>query len=214
MQNNQNDAPNKGENNKGQGNHGDNNIGNHNYGSRNKGNFNQGDDNFGDENTGSDNRGNRNIGASNVEDLNRGDNNIGAGNTDAFNNGDFNVGDFNNSRFAFGCFNTTAVGTRLGVTLESEWSILTFNHKSYMTIKSWRACEAYQLLLRIVPSPLKRNPNAKTTYKLEVLNSEDRAREATKHWLALSEGEREIIRAIPNFDAVILKEITGIDADV
>ena len=55
------------------------------------------------------------------------------------------------------------------------------------------------------------HPEAETTggYLKELGNSEC----AVIWWRGLSVGQKAIITAIPNFDKVIFKEITGIDVD-
>ena len=55
------------------------------------------------------------------------------------------------------------------------------------------------------------HPEAKTTggYLKELDNSKS----AVIWWRGLSDRQKNIITAIPNFDKVIFKEITGIDVD-
>ena len=168
-----------------------------NSGNRNSGNRNSGNRNSGDWNSGNRNSGNRNSG-----DWNSGD----------WNSGDWNSGDWNKTNFSNGCFNTV------------EPKIHLFNKPSEWTYRDWLNSEARYLLNQIPGDVLEyiwldnmtdeekaAHPEAETTGGyLKVL---DNSECAVIWWRGLSDRQKNIIAAIPNFDKAIFKEITGIDVD-
>lgn len=177
-----------------------------NTGDRNTGNFNTGDWNIGSRNIGTYNIGDWNTGNGNTGDFNTGNRNTGNRNT-----GDCNTGDWNKASFSNGVFCT------------EEPEILIFNKPSGMTLRQWRDSEACYLLNQILFTPnawvwdddmtdeeKKAHPEYKTTCGfLKVLDTSDCC---ARWWESLDESDRDIIRSIPNFDAAIFKQITGIDA--
>lgn len=162
-------------------------------------------------NTGDWNIGSRNIGTYNIGDWNTGNGNTGDFNTGNRNTGDCNTGDWNKASFSNGVFCT------------EEPEILIFNKPSGMTLRQWRDSEACYLLNQILFTPnawvwdddmtdeeKKAHPEYKTTCGfLKVLDTSDCC---ARWWESLDESDRDIIRSIPNFDAAIFKQITGIDA--
>ena len=173
------------------------NSGNRNSGNRNSGDWNSGNRNSGDWNSGDWNSGNRNSG-----DCNSGD----------WNSGDWNSGDWNKCSFSNGSFNTTSP------------KIYLFNKPSEWTYEDWLNSEARYLLNQIPGDVLEyiwlsdmtdeekaAHPEAETTGGyLKVL---DNSECAVIWWRGLSDRQKAIITAIPNFDKAIFKEITGIDID-
>ena len=158
------------------------------------------------------NSGNCNSGNWNSGDWNSGDCNIGNCNSGNWNSGDWNSGDWNKCSFSNGCFNT-----------ESP-KIYLFNKPSPWTYEDWLNSEARFLLNQIPGDVLEyrcledmtdeekaEHPEAETTggYLKELDNSEC----ALIWWRGLSDGQKAVIKAIPNFDKAIFKEITGIDID-
>ena len=138
--------------------------------------------------------------------------NIGKGCTGLQNSGDRNSGDWNKTNFSNGCFNTV------------EPKIYLFNKPSEWNYQDWLNSDARYLLNQIPGDVLEyiwlddmtdeekaAHPEAKTTggYLKELDNSEC----AVIWWRGLSDRQKNIITAIPNFDKVIFKEITGIDVD-
>lgn len=137
--------------------------------------------------------------------------NQGKGCTGICNTGDGNTGDCNKASFSNGVFCT------------EEPEILIFNKPSGMTLRQWRDSEACYLLNQILFTPnawvwdddmtdeeKKAHPEYKTTCGfLKVLDTSDCC---ARWWESLDESDRDIIRSIPNFDAAIFKQITGIDA--
>ena len=163
----------------------------------NSGDWNSGDWNSGDWNSGDWNSGNRNSG-----DWNSGD----------WNSGNRNSGDWNKCSFSNGCFNTTSP------------KIYLFNKPSEWTYEDWLNSEARYLLNQIPGDVLEYiylsdmtdeekadHPEAEITggYLKKLDNSEC----AVIWWRGLSDRQKAIIIAIPNFDKAIFKEITGIDVD-
>ena len=171
------------------------NSGNWNSGDRNSGNWNSGNWNSGDCNSGNRNSGNRNSG-----DCNSGD----------CNSGNRNSGDWNATSFSNGCFNTVSP------------KIYMFNKPTDWTLEQWFNCRARRLLNEIDDCPLEyvylsdmtdeekaAPPEAETTGGY--LKERTTADNARKWWAGLSADDRNIIFSLPNFDAAIFKEITGID---
>jgi hypothetical protein len=193
---------NTGDRNTGYGNTGDRNTGNCNTGDWNTGNCNTGDWNTGDRNTGDWNTGNCNTG-----DWNTGDRNTGYGNT-----GDRNTGDWNKSSFNTGCFNT------------EEQKIMLFNKPSDMTYNDWLRSDARYLLNQIPKDVVEwvyeedmtdeekvANPTYETTGGYLKLLDESECGQLW--WGSLSDFQKNYIRSIPNFDAEIFEQCTGIKVD-
>ena len=178
-------------------NSGDWNSGDCNSGNRNSGDWNSGDWNSGDWNSGNRNSGNRNSGNRNSGDCN---------------SGNRNSGDWNKTSFSNGCFNTVSP------------KIYMFNKPTDWTLEHWLNCRARYLLNQIDDCPLEyvwfdsmtdeekaAHPEAETTGGY--LKERTTADNARKWWAGLSAYDRNIIFSLPNFDAAIFKEITGIDVD-
>ena len=203
---------NSGDWNSGHRNSGDGNSGNRNSGDWNSGDRNSGDCNSGNRNNGDCNSGNRNSGNRNSGDCNSGDWNSGDWNSGDRNSGNRNSGDWNKCNFSNGCFNTI------------EPKIYLFNKPSDWTYRDWLHSNARYLLNKIPGNVLEHvwfkdmtdeekaaHPEAETTDGyLKVL---DNSEYAAIWWRGLSNSQKEVITAIPNFDKAIFKEITGIDVD-
>jgi len=181
-------------------NSGDCNSGDCNSGNRNSGNCNSGNCNSGNCNSGDWNSGNWNSGNCNSGDCNSGNRN----------SGDWNSGDCNATSFSNGCFNTVSP------------KIYMFNKPTDWTFDHWRNCRARLLLNQIDDCPLEyvylsdmtdeekaAHPEAETTGGY--LKERTTADNARKWWARLSADDRNVILSLPNFDAAIFKEITGID---
>ena len=168
---------------------------------------NTGNRNTGDWNTGDCNTGNRNTG-----DCNTGNCNTGNRNTGDWNTGDWNTGDWNKSSFNTGCFNT------------EEQKIMLFNKPSDMTYSEWLGSDARYLLNQIPKDVVEwvyeenmtdEEKAAHPTYEttggyLKVL---DESECGQLWWGSLSDRRKEIIKAIPNFDAEIFFQCTGVRVD-
>ena len=198
---------NSGDFNSGSCNSGKQNSGNRNSGNRNSGNWNSGNWNSGNFNNGNGNSGNRNSGNWNSGNWNSG--NCNSGN---FNSGDWNSGDWNKCNYSNGCFNTV------------EPKIYLFNKPSEWTYEDWRSSKAFEMLSHIPNGILdyinwsdmtdeekNAHPEAETTGGY--LKISDNSECGIKWWRSLSDEQKAIITAIPNFDKEIFKQITGIDID-
>lgn len=138
--------------------------------------------------------------------------NSGNRNSGDCNSGNRNSGNRNKTNFSNGCFNTV------------EPKIHLFNKPSAWTYRDWLNSEARYLLNQIPGDVLEyiwlddvtdeekaAHPEAETTGGyLKVL---DNSECAVIWWRGLSDRQKNIIAAIPNFDKAIFKEITGIDVD-
>ena len=198
--------------NSGDNNSGNCNTGNKNSGNWNSGNFNSGDNNSGNCNNGNWNSGNKNSGNWNSGDNNSGDNNSGNCNTGDYNSGNWNSGDWNKCNFSNGCFNTV------------ESHIYLFNKPSEWTYWDWRNSMAYVILSRMQNNLLEyviwedMTDEEKNSYpEAEItggyLKKLNKFECNINWWHNLSDEEKAVITAIPNFDKEIFKEITGVDID-
>ena len=189
--------------NSGYGNSGYGNSGNRNSGSWNSGSWNSGSWNSGAWNSGSWNSGNGTSGNGNSGSENSGNRNSGNGNS----------GSWNSCNFSNGCFNT------------ADPKIYLFDKPSEWTYRDWLDSEPRALLNQINCRILvwiyfedmsdeekTTHPEARTTggYLKKLDNSEC----AIIWWRGLSEEDKAVIKAIPNFDPAIFKQITGIDVEV
>lgn len=204
---------NTGHHNAGNYNAGNRNAGHHNTGNRNTGDFNTGGCNTGDFNTGHHNTGDCNTGGCNAGHHNTGYHNTGNYNAGEYNAGDHNRGDYNTGDYncisgSSGCFNT------------SEEKIIMFNKASDWTIKDWWASKARTILggmpketvwielSKMTNEEKYDNPDCETLGGyLKIL---DRSGERQEWWDALQKKDKQVILALPNFDADGFKECTGI----
>lgn len=172
--------------------------------------------NTGIGNTGDRNTGYRNIGDWNTGDCNTGDWNTGDRNTGYKNTGDWNTGDSNTGYRNTGDWNTTDRAT--GCFCTEQQSMKFFDKESDMTWEEWRNSKAYFLLCTIPKSvwidwedmtedEQEQNPKAKTTGGF--IRKLDLKEEAEKWWANLDEEEKEIIRAIPNYNRAKFRKIMG-----
>ena len=157
--------------------------------------FNAGDCNTGYSNTGNWNTGNSNAGNSNTGSWNTGNWNTGYSNTGNWNTGNSyagnsNTGDFNACNYSSGFFCTEEPKVRL------------FNKEIDISVPEFRESKYYSALFSS-PFTLTEEIDGKFvkyTYK----------EACSKWWEGMSEENKEIVRSIPNFDAEIFEEITGI----
>ena len=139
--------------------------------------------------------------------------NTGKGCAGLCNSGNRNSGDWNKCNFSNGCFNTV------------EPKIYLFNKPSEWTYRDWLNSDARYLLNQIPGDVLEyvwfedmtdqektAHPEAEVTggYLKQLDNSEC----GSIWWRGLNDYEKSIIKAIPNFDKEIFKEITGVDVDM
>ena len=187
-------------------NSGHHNSGHYNSGNYNSGNCNSGNCNSGHHNSGHHNSGHHNSGHYNSGNYNSGNYNSGSCNSGNCNSGSCNSGSWNKTYFSSGVFNT------------KEEKILMFNKPSNWTYKDWLDSKACLLLNEIkyylfkwvysndmTDKEKEEHPEHETTGGyLKKLKS------AQKRWDTLSNNDRKIITSLPNFDAKIFEEITGI----
>lgn len=147
-----------------------------------------------------------------LEIVNTGKGCTGLCNSGNRNSGDCNSGDWNKCSFSNGCFNTVSP------------KIYLFNKPSEWTYQDWLNSKARYLLNQIPGDVLEyiyfsdmtdekkaAHPEAETTGGyLKIL---DNSECAVIWWRGLSDRQKAVITAIPNFDKAIFKEITGIDVD-
>lgn len=136
--------------------------------------------------------------------------NSGNRNSGDWNSGNWNSGDWNATSFSNGCFNTVSP------------KIYMFNKPTDWTFERWFNCRARRLLNDIDDCQLKyvylsdmtdeekaAHPEAETTGGY--LKERTTADNAWTWWAGLSADDRNVILSLPNFDAAIFREITGID---
>lgn len=202
--------------NTGNGNTGDENSGSYNAGHANAGNWNTGFENAGDGNSGDYNTGHNNVGHRNTGELNSGDYNTGSCNTGShnagsYNSGSHNAGDWNLASCVSGCFCT------------SPQKILMFNKPSSWTMEDWMNSEAKEIMgtfpsgvIRISPVDMTReekleHPEYETTDGY--LKCLDNTKSAQKWWRWLGKQRQDVIKALPNFDAKVFGQCTGVDIE-
>ena len=190
------------------------NVGSGNTGRLNTGSCNTGNRNTGDWNTGDCNIGNRNTGDCNTGDCNNGSCNTGSWNTGSCNTGNCNsgscnTGDWNKTDYCSGLFNTV------------EQKVALFNGAAYVLMSEFRDTPSYNALYS---TSFRLTEWVDTKDMTDVEKSENPTYEATggflrkytyveackNWWNRLSEERKELIIAIPGFDAKIFEEITSI----
>ena len=178
------------------------NTGLFNSGSRNSGSSNSGSRNSGSWNSGSSNSGSRNSGSWNGGDFNSG--NFNSGN---FNSGSSNSGSWNSGNGNSGFFCTNSPKLRL-FNKETD-----FTMEEFMKTKWYKALTSSEFNLtewRSYTNEEKEHDERKRFIGGELITIP--YKEACANWWAsLSEVDKAIIKTIPNFDANIFAEITGID---
>ena len=196
--------------NTGDGNTGHRNTGNSNTGNRNTGYRNTGYWNTGDCNTGDCNTGDWNTGYWNTGDWNTGDCNTGNWNTGNRNTGNRNTGDWNSANFSTGFFNSVEQPLYIFNKPTKYWShdeifnckgieILNWNFKNSWWIYSENMSDEEKTL----------HPEHKTTGGY--LKTVDFKTACKMMWNKLSDDEKQSVKEIPNFNAEVFKEITGIE---
>ena len=160
-------------------------------------------------NTGNWNTGNRNAGDWNTGDFNTGDFNTGNCNTGHCNAGDCNTGDWNKSSFNAGCFNTV------------EQKIMLFNKSSDMTYREWLESDARWLLNQmpknvvewVYESDMSDEEKAEhQTYETTggYIKVMEKSESGQLWWNDLPDDKKAVIKSLPNFDAGIFEQCTGI----
>jgi len=194
---------NSGDYNSGYYNSGDYNSGNRNGGHRNSGNYNSGDYNSGNRNGGYYNSGNHNSGHCNSGDYNSGYSNSGYYNSGNHNSGHCNSGEYNSGNYNSGFFNTDEPTVRLfnkdTGKLRSEITIPYFHLK----ITEWIPEEKM--------TDQQKKDDVDFFVKKGTLITRSYKEAWSLAWKEMTPETRKQFTDLPNFDAIIFKEITGID---
>ncbi|HIF5248053.1 TPA: pentapeptide repeat-containing protein [Clostridioides difficile] len=185
------------------------NIGNNNTGYGNTGDYNTGSYNTGDYNIGSYNTGDYNIG-----NCNTGYRNEGCCNEGYWNTGNYNIGNCNSGEWNIGDYNS-------GVFCTDVPKIRMFNKETDLTYEDWMNSDARNILKRnsyltkwihidyMTEEEKENNPGYEINNGyLKVFTFEEMCKNM---WNNLTDEEKKIIMDIPNFDADIFKETTGIE---
>ena len=183
----------------------------------NSGNCNSGDCNSGDCNSGYWNSGNCNSGNWNSGNRNSGDWNSGRRNSGNWNSGNWNSGDWNSGNCNSGNWNSGNWNS--GFFCTNSPKLRLFNKETDFTMEEFMKTEWYAVLTsgefnltkwRVYTDEEKAQDEQKRFIGGELITIP--YKEACANWWAsLSEKDKAIIKTIPNFDANIFAEITGID---
>jgi hypothetical protein len=168
---------------------------------------NTGEENTGYHNSGDHNSGDRNSGDHNSGDHNSGDHNSGDHNSGDRNSGDYNSGDYNSGDHNSGWFNTDEPKMRM-FGKESEYTLSEFREKfGYndidLPLNDWIYLED------MTEDEKKEYPIAQQMGGyLKTLDYKEAWKVA---WEKATKEQKEWYQKLPNFDAKIFEEITGID---
>ena len=192
-----------------------------NTGYRNTGNYNTGNYNTGYRNTGDCNTGYRNTGNYNTGNYNTGYRNTGNYNTGNYNTGNYNTGDCNTGNYNTGDCNTGDCNTGLFNTNEPNARL--FNKMSDIKMSDINTYRINDILLFIDKREIK------LVYKYEdemtdqekidypeyktiggALMKERVKVDVQAEWEKVDEEDKDFIMSLPNFDAGIFYECTGI----
>ena len=181
-----------------------------NTGNRNTSDRNTGDRNTGNRNTGDWNTGNCNTGNWNTGDWNTGDWNTGDWNTGNRNTGDRNTGNWNSTNFSTGFFNSIQQPiyifnkptnlSRDEIINCKGISVLNWNYENNWCVYSQNMNEEEK----------KSHPEHETTGGY--LKTVDFKTACQLMWDKLDNEDKQAVMNIPNFDANVFEEITGIKA--
>ena len=212
---------NTGSENSGNYNSGDRNSGYRNSGHFNSGNYNSGDRNSGYRNSGHFNSGHFNSGYFNSGNYNRGDRNSGDFNSGHFNSGNYNRGDRNSGHRNSGHFNSGDYNSgkrNSGMFNTDEPKMRMFNKDSDYTYSEFRNKFGYKdILLSLTIWIYKEHMTDKEKKSVDgwserggYLKTLDYKEAWAKAWSEASEKQKNWYKNLPNFDADIFEEITGI----
>lgn len=210
---------------------GDYNSGEYNSGYYNSGHWNTGNFNAGNCNSGSHNSGNYNVRNCNSGDLNIGNYNSGDWNTGGYNTGDCNTGDWNTGGYNSGNHNTgnynsgswNMINYSSGFFNTKEFPVIAFNKPCNISRDEFLESNGVSILNRkyrnhwwicskdMTEEEKKEHPEHKTIKGY--LKTVDFKTACKMMWDNLDDYEKQAVREIPNFDADIFMEITGIDVN-
>ena len=165
---------------------------------------------------------NGNTGLFNSGSRNSGSSNSGSRNSGSWNGGDFNSGNFNSGNFNSGSSNSGSWNSgngNSGFFCTNSPKLRLFNKETDFTMEEFMKTKWYKAL-----TSSEFNLTEWRSYTNEEKEHDERKRfiggelitipykEACANWWAsLSDKDKAIIKTIPNFDANIFAEITGID---
>ena len=163
---------------------------------------------------------NGNTGLFNTGDRNTGDRNTGYGNTGDRNTGYWNTGDGNTGNWNTG-YGNTGNGSNGVFCTEPDMNIRIFNRPSGMSLRDFYRSRYYEalcstpfMLTEWIPYT---EEEKKADPEKEMIGGylkEYTMKEAWANWWGeMSEEAKKIVQDIPNFDAKIFKEITGIEVN-
>lgn len=175
------------------------NTGNWNTGNRNTGNCNTGNWNTGLCNTGDCNAGDWNTGNRNTGNWNTGNRNTGDCNTGDWNTGDWNTGFFNTVTPNLLLFNKPTKLTREEILNVKGIHILNWSYENNWWIYSQNMTDE------------EKAAHPEHEYTGGYLKSVSFKEACQIMWDKLTEEEKSEVKKIPNFDADVFKEITGVD---
>ena len=182
------------------------NTGNWNTGHRNTGNRNTGNRNTGHSNTGNWNTGHSNTGNWNTGNRNTGNRNTGNRNTGNCNTGHSNTGNWNTTNFSNGFFNTEEVEI-INVfdkpCMKSVWDEASKPLCLYFKLTEW--------IDESDMSDVEKQENPSFSCTGGYLKKYDYKEAFTKSVTEASKEERDLIRALPNFNNEKFLEISGVD---
>ena len=201
---------NSGDWNSGSWNSGNYNTGDLNSGSWNSGNYNTGDLNSGNYNTGNLNSGDRNSGNHNTGDWNSGSWNSGNYNTGDYNTGDYNTGNYNTGNWNAGIFNTGACEYTFAFNqLVKKQDLECLPSIPFLRFKLVEWIPEKHML----PEEKEQHPKYATVGGyLKKYDYKEAFRKSFEEAKRLPDWPEQLkrLKALPNFDARIFEEISGI----
>jgi hypothetical protein len=192
-----------------------------NEGANNTGHSNTGNSNTGNSNTGNSNTGNSNTGNWNTGNWNTGNRNTGNSNTGNSNTGNSNTGNWNTGNSNTGYSNTGNRNT--GVFCTGEKYVKFFNKDSDWTEEQFLNSKVHYLLWNDVNTKMWIYPGSMTAEEKAANPSFETCdgyrkdipfKEAFQNaWHNWTDANKKEFLKLPNFDAAIFEEITGVKVD-
>ena len=192
-------------------NSGDSNSGNHNSGDFNSGDFNSGEYNSGGCNCGNFNSRGYNCGHSNRGSWNSGHFNSGSHNSGNWNSGNWNSGDWNSTNYSTGFFNSAEqplyiFNKPVNISRDAFYNLPAISAMRWKYQNNWWIDSGY-----MTDEEKAAHPEHKTTGGY--LKTVDFKTACSLMWDNMTTEEKVAVKDIPNFDADVFKEITGIVVD-
>ena len=197
-------------------------TGNCNSGNRNSGDWNSGDCNSGNRNSGNWNSGNCNSGNRNSGNCNSGNWNSGDWNSGNWNSGDWNSGNWNSGNRNSGNWNSTNYSTGFFNSIEQPLYIFNnptnmsrddFNNLLAVRAMNWKYENNWWIYSENMTDEEKvAHPEHETTGGY--LKTVDFKTACGLMWDNMTNAEKAAVKDIPNFDADVFEEITGIRVEL